>query len=114
MHLALIAAVGALGSAFIPTFARTLAADDPRGAWRLASAVINIVTLILAAAAALAAIFAPATLVTSLTSAVNRYLCCRLSTMRNSSTEVAKWQTSVTWQFATSAMAPCRWFTHAK
>ncbi|HJW84127.1 MAG TPA: murein biosynthesis integral membrane protein MurJ, partial [Anaerolineae bacterium] len=51
---------GALGSAFIPTFARTLAAGDPRGAWRLASAVINIVTLTLAAAAALAAIVAPA------------------------------------------------------
>jgi len=50
---------GALGSAFIPTFARYLAADDRLGAWRLASAVINIVTLVLASAALLAAIFAP-------------------------------------------------------
>jgi putative peptidoglycan lipid II flippase len=51
---------GALGSAFIPTFARRLLSGDREGAWRLASAVINIVTLLLAAAAFLAAIFAPA------------------------------------------------------
>ena len=56
---------GALGSAFIPTFARRLATGDQDGAWRLTSAVINIVTLLLAAAAFLAAIFAP-TLVAAL------------------------------------------------
>src|SRR3972149_3714501 len=59
---------GALGSALFPTFSpplpppppRPRAAGAPRGAWRLASAVITLVTLTLAAAAALAAIFAPA------------------------------------------------------
>lgn len=56
---------GALGSAFIPTFTRFLAAEDRMGAWRLASNIINIVTLVLAAAATLAAIFAP-TLVATL------------------------------------------------
>ncbi len=50
---------GALGSAFIPTFSHYLAAGDRVGAWRLASAIANIFTLILAAAAALAALFAP-------------------------------------------------------
>ena len=54
-----LVAGGALGSAFIPTFARYLAAQNQSGAWRLASAVINIVTLILIVAAALAALFAP-------------------------------------------------------
>jgi putative peptidoglycan lipid II flippase len=50
---------GALGSAFIPTFTSFLAKDDKRGAWRLASAVANLVVLILSALAALAAVFAP-------------------------------------------------------
>ncbi len=50
---------GALGSAFIPTFTRYLAAGDRSGAWRVASAIVNLVPLLLAVAAALAAIFAP-------------------------------------------------------
>jgi putative peptidoglycan lipid II flippase len=50
---------GALGSAFIPTFTALLAKDDRRGAWKLASAVANLVVLILSALAALAAVFAP-------------------------------------------------------
>jgi len=50
---------GALGSAFIPTFTRYLTANDRIGAWRLASSIINIVTLLLASAAVLATIFAP-------------------------------------------------------
>ncbi|KAF0107834.1 MAG: hypothetical protein FD146_1465 [Anaerolineaceae bacterium] len=50
---------GALGSAFIPTFTAFLAKDDKRNAWKLASAVANLVVLILGALAALAAVFAP-------------------------------------------------------
>jgi putative peptidoglycan lipid II flippase len=50
---------GALGSAFIPVFADYLARDDESGAWRLASAVINWVLLLLSAAGVLAAIGAP-------------------------------------------------------
>ena len=55
----LIVAGGALGSAFIPTFADHLEKGDGVGAWRLASAVINLVLMALAVTAALAAIFAP-------------------------------------------------------
>ena len=36
---------GALASAFIPTFTRYLIAGDRLGAWRLTSAVVNIITL---------------------------------------------------------------------
>ena len=50
---------GALGSAFIPVFAAYLAREDGQGAWRLASAVINWVFLLLSVAGALAALFAP-------------------------------------------------------
>lgn len=50
---------GALGSAFIPVFASYLAQDDEPGAWRLASAVINWVFLLLSVAGALAALLAP-------------------------------------------------------
>jgi putative peptidoglycan lipid II flippase len=50
---------GALGSAFIPVFADYLARDDEPGAWRLASAVINWVLLLLSAAGVLAALGAP-------------------------------------------------------
>ncbi len=50
---------GALGSAFIPTFASYLALDDEREAWQLASAVINLIGLLLTATAAVAALFAP-------------------------------------------------------
>lgn len=50
---------GALGSAFIPVFADYLAHGDEPGAWRLASAVINWVIVLLSVAGALAALFAP-------------------------------------------------------
>lgn len=50
---------GALGSAFIPVFSGYLARQDLPGAWRLASAVINWVLLILIALGSLAAMFAP-------------------------------------------------------
>ena len=49
---------GILVSAFVPTFTDYLAREDRPGAWRMASAVINLVTLTLIAAAILAALFA--------------------------------------------------------
>src|SRR4026208_449648 len=52
-------AAGALGSAFLPTFTGLLVRDDRVSAWRLASSLINFVTLILSLAALLAALFAP-------------------------------------------------------
>jgi len=52
-------AAGALGSAFLPTFTALLVKNDRASAWRLASSLINLVTLILSLAAALAALFAP-------------------------------------------------------
>ncbi len=54
-----LVAGGALASAFIPTFTSFLARDDRPGAWRLASAVINLVLLVLVAVSLLAAVFAP-------------------------------------------------------
>ena len=54
-----LVAGGALGSAFIPTFAGLLAKDEKKSAWKLASAVANWVALVLGLLAALAAIFAP-------------------------------------------------------
>jgi putative peptidoglycan lipid II flippase len=56
----LVVAGGALGSAFIPTFADHLAREDHAGAWRLASAVIDLVLIALTATAGLMALFAPA------------------------------------------------------
>src|SRR5512137_1793687 len=50
---------GVLSSAFIPTFTTFLTRNDKSSAWRLASAVGNLITIILGAMAALAAIFAP-------------------------------------------------------
>lgn len=50
---------GALGSAFIPTFTGLLARDQRAQAWKLASAVANLLLLILTLVAALAAVFAP-------------------------------------------------------
>ncbi len=50
---------GALGSAFIPTFTGLLAHEQRERAWTLASAVANLLLLILTLAAALAAVFAP-------------------------------------------------------
>jgi putative peptidoglycan lipid II flippase len=52
-------AAGALGSAFLPTFTALLVKQDRASAWRLASSMINLVTLILSLAAVLAAWFAP-------------------------------------------------------
>jgi putative peptidoglycan lipid II flippase len=45
--LFLVFAGGALGSAFIPLFTQRLARDDARGAWALASSVINILVAVL-------------------------------------------------------------------
>jgi putative peptidoglycan lipid II flippase len=50
---------GALSSAFIPTFTGYLVNKDRNGAWRLASGIGNLVTLILSVVALIAAIFAP-------------------------------------------------------
>jgi len=52
-------AAGALGSAFLPTFTGLLVKDERDSAWKLASSLINLVTLILSIAALLASIFAP-------------------------------------------------------
>ncbi len=50
---------GALGSAFIPTFTGLLAKKETQSAWRLASAIANLLLLVLSLAAVLAVIFAP-------------------------------------------------------
>ncbi len=55
----LVVAGGALGSAFIPTFADHLAQNDRAGAWRLASSVINLALLALTLATGLMIILAP-------------------------------------------------------
>ena len=52
-------AAGALGSAFLPTFTALLVKNDRVSAWKLASSLISLVTLILSLAATLAALFAP-------------------------------------------------------
>jgi putative peptidoglycan lipid II flippase len=52
-------AAGALGSAFIPTFTGFLAKNEKASAWRLASSIANLITLILSLLGVLAAIFAP-------------------------------------------------------
>lgn len=52
-------AAGALGSAFLPTFTGLLVKDERSAAWKLASALMNLVMLILSLAALLASIFAP-------------------------------------------------------
>ena len=52
-------AAGALGSAFLPTFTGLLVKDERASAWKLASALINLVTLTLSIAALLVSIFAP-------------------------------------------------------
>src|SRR5687768_7611096 len=54
-----LVAGGALGSSFIPVFTRHLRADDQRGAWKLASAVITLSSLAAAALSLLVVIFAP-------------------------------------------------------
>ena len=52
-------AAGALGSAFLPTFTTLLVRNERSSAWKLASSLINLVTLVLTTAALLASIFAP-------------------------------------------------------
>ncbi len=54
-----LVAGGALGSSFIPVFARYLSADDPATAWRLASATITLSSLAAGALSLLVVIFAP-------------------------------------------------------
>jgi len=54
-----IVAGGALASAFIPTFTTLLARQDDKGAWRLASAIINLVLILTSSFAILAALLAP-------------------------------------------------------
>ena len=51
-----LVAGGALASAFVPIFTSFLAREDQAGAWRLASGVMNLVFLILAATSLLAAL----------------------------------------------------------
>jgi len=52
-------AAGALGSAFLPVFTSLLVKNHRTSAWKLASSLIMLVTLILSLAALLAALFAP-------------------------------------------------------
>ncbi|MCB0193648.1 MAG: murein biosynthesis integral membrane protein MurJ [Anaerolineae bacterium] len=54
-----VVAGGALGSAFIPVFAGYLTRGDMPGAWRLASAIINWIVLLLSILAGLLSIAAP-------------------------------------------------------
>ncbi len=55
----LIIAGGAIGSAFIPTFAAYFTRDDEAGAWRLFSAVINLITVTLTIISLAAMVLAP-------------------------------------------------------
>lgn len=55
----LIIAGGAIGSAFIPTFAAYFEQDDSAGGWRLFSNVINLVTVVVTAVSLLSIFFAP-------------------------------------------------------
>jgi putative peptidoglycan lipid II flippase len=54
-----LVAGGALASAFIPTFTGFIAREEREDAWQLASAIGNLISLILVATCALAAILAP-------------------------------------------------------
>jgi putative peptidoglycan lipid II flippase len=54
-----LVAGGALGSSFLPVFARFLSAEDRAGAWRLASAVMSVSALAAALLAILLALLAP-------------------------------------------------------
>jgi putative peptidoglycan lipid II flippase len=54
-----LVAGGALASAFVPTFTGFLTRKDRAGAWELASAVLNLLILILILISSLAALFAP-------------------------------------------------------
>lgn len=55
----LVVAGGALGSAFIPTFADHLANGDRTGAWRLLSAVVNLALIAMTIVVGLIALLAP-------------------------------------------------------
>ncbi|MEM7111875.1 MAG: murein biosynthesis integral membrane protein MurJ [Chloroflexota bacterium] len=55
----IIIAGGAIGSAFIPTFAAYFARDDEKGAWQLFSAIINLLLIVVTVIAGITAIFAP-------------------------------------------------------
>jgi putative peptidoglycan lipid II flippase len=50
---------GALASAFVPTFTAFLVKDDQPSAWKLASAIVNLVVLALAAFSFISSLFAP-------------------------------------------------------
>lgn len=54
-----LVAGGALASAFVPTFTTFLNKGDREGAWRLASAIINLILLVLTALSLLSILFAP-------------------------------------------------------
>jgi len=54
-----LVAGGALASAFIPTFTALLAKGDRSEGWKLASAVVNLITVILLVVGVVSAIFAP-------------------------------------------------------
>jgi putative peptidoglycan lipid II flippase len=54
-----LVAGGALGSAFIPTFTGILAKGERSAAWKLATSLARLVTLVLMLLAVLAAVFAP-------------------------------------------------------
>jgi putative peptidoglycan lipid II flippase len=55
----LILAGGAIGAAFIPTFTAYFERDDAGGGWRLFSAIVNLVLVIMTAVCALMSLFAP-------------------------------------------------------
>ena len=57
--LFLVVAGGALGSAFIPIFTTRLAHEDRTGAWRLASAIINLLVVIIVPLSLAAIVLAP-------------------------------------------------------
>ncbi len=57
--LVTLIAGGAIASAFIPVFAEHLARDDSARAWRIASAVLNVLLAAMGTAGLLAAAFAP-------------------------------------------------------
>lgn len=57
--LYVLVAGGALGSAFIPTFTAYLARDERETAWRVASAVLNLVFLVTLVASLVTALIAP-------------------------------------------------------
>jgi putative peptidoglycan lipid II flippase len=52
-------AAGALGSAFLPAFTSLLVKEQRSSAWKLASSLLNLITLVLSIAALLASFFAP-------------------------------------------------------